>query len=1171
MMMNVLQKIFLSRMLVTLVGFLIAGVLIWFVGPLIGGGGSHPLDSEVHRAFAMALLPAIGGISYGLIAWRDRRLNGQMASAVAGSAPIGAKHEVEELSSRLKEALAILKKSRFGGSAGRRYLYQLPWYMFIGPSGSGKTTALTNSGLNFPLSEKYGRSAVQGVGGTRSCDWWFTDQAVLIDTAGRYTSQDSEAEQDKAAWLGFLKLLKKFRKRQPLNGVFVAIGISDLTAASDEQRQEHAHQIRRRINELYAELGVKLPVYVLFTKADLIAGFVEFFDDLGRDGREAVWGLTFDYQDPEPADGYVPAYRAEFDALVGRADERLLERLQTENDIQRRALVFGFPQQLASLGEVTERFLEEAFRPNRYEAPILLRGVYFTSGTQAGTPIDRLMGAMSATFGLPRQALRPGAGGGRSYFLNRLLLEVVFGEAGLVETDPRVERRRRLVRRAAYGLAAGLVLVAAGLWLTSYLGNRVLIANVEAVAQAYRDKAKGFDLDHVADADPRPVLPLLDTLRDLPSGYADRHKPASIWLGFGLYQGDKIGAQAVAAYQHALGAVLLPRLVLRLENQIAANQDKPDFLYEALKVYLMLGQQGPLDKALIRHWAALDWAAEFPGPENDALRTALAGHLDALLAAPWPNVGLSAELVGRSRAVLNRLPLSERAYDLLKTGPQATSLPDWRVADKAGPAAARVFQRSSGKPLTAGIPGLFTHDGFYTVFVPLLPGIAKNVAKDGWVLGTDAPVTDDPATVAKLQHDVTALYLDDFAQQWDRLLADVAVTPFATVNQALQSLGALSAPDSPAKLLLAAAAHETRLSKPPAAPDKQPADTDHLAAVIGAVGRPSDDVVDTAGRFTDQHFKPLFDLVDPAGGGTQPVDTAITALGELYRAMTKLGSVPDQGSPLARAAGNPAAQLQADAGQFAEPLRSWLQSAAKSSASLSTGGARAQIASLWAPVGAFCRSATENRYPFAKAASAEVTLDDFTRLFAPGGQIDGFFSANLRQFVDMSAEPWRWQKLDNADLGLSPASLVQFDRAAKLRDGMFAGGKPSLSVEFVPVSLDSGSASVTLEIDGQSVAFDHTAPHPVRIQWPGPNGSTGGKLDFAAVNGGAPASLSATGAWSLFRLLDQAQLRPAGGADRFTVTFTVGSHSASFEMHATSVVNPFTGDALGQFRCPGGF
>ena len=62
------------------------------------------------------------------------------------------------------------------------------------------------------------------------CDWWFTDDAVLIDTAGRYTTQDSDAAVDKAGWDAFLDLLKRTRPRQPLNGVIIAIAMSDIAA-----------------------------------------------------------------------------------------------------------------------------------------------------------------------------------------------------------------------------------------------------------------------------------------------------------------------------------------------------------------------------------------------------------------------------------------------------------------------------------------------------------------------------------------------------------------------------------------------------------------------------------------------------------------------------------------------------------------------------------------------------------------------------------------------------------------------------------------------------------------------------------------------------------------------------------------------------------------------------
>ena len=171
-----------------------------------------------------------------------------------------------------------------------------------------------------------GQSAVAGVGGTRMCDWWFTESAVLIDTAGRYTTQDSDAAVDKAGWQAFLGLLRRTRARQPLNGVLVAIALSDIAAAPAAERLAHARAIRRRVKEVYDQLGVRVPVYALFTKADLIAGFTEFFDDLDRERRGQVWGMTFPLNKSEA--GTAGLFGGEFAILVERLNERLLDRLQ---------------------------------------------------------------------------------------------------------------------------------------------------------------------------------------------------------------------------------------------------------------------------------------------------------------------------------------------------------------------------------------------------------------------------------------------------------------------------------------------------------------------------------------------------------------------------------------------------------------------------------------------------------------------------------------------------------------------------------------------------------------------------------------------------------------------------------------------------------------------------
>jgi type VI secretion system protein ImpL len=337
-----------------------------------------------------------------------RRRERKLEAGVAERRPAGilddADQEAAALRERMSAALALLKKAR--GTMG--YLYEQPWYAIIGPPGAGKTTALLNSGLKFPLADRLGHGAVAGVGGTRLCDWWFTGDAVLIDTAGRYTTQESNAVVDRAGWHAFLDLLRRTRPRQPLNGVIVAIALSELAEGPSKERTAHAREIRARIKELESRLGVRMPVYALFTKADLIAGFTEFFDDLDRESRNQVWGVTFPLEEAGcPA---VERFPAEFRLLLGRLDQRLFRRLQEEPNVESRALIAAFPTQIALLESSLQAFLAEAFGGSRHDPAPTLRGVYFASGTQEGTPIDRLTGTLMRTLGLARRrspALKP--------------------------------------------------------------------------------------------------------------------------------------------------------------------------------------------------------------------------------------------------------------------------------------------------------------------------------------------------------------------------------------------------------------------------------------------------------------------------------------------------------------------------------------------------------------------------------------------------------------------------------------------------------------------------------------------------------------------------------------------------------------------------------------------
>jgi len=182
----------------SLIGLLAIAALIYFLGPALAIRGMHPFESEAYRYTLIALLFVTWALWQGWRLWQAQQKNRQLIQSLVQTAPPqlsaneqATKEEIEQLTERLQDALKSLEKGRTN-TKDALHLYELPWYIIIGPPGSGKTTLLANSNLHFPLSDKYGKDAVRGVGGTRNCDWWFTDNAILLDTAGRYTTQDSQ-------------------------------------------------------------------------------------------------------------------------------------------------------------------------------------------------------------------------------------------------------------------------------------------------------------------------------------------------------------------------------------------------------------------------------------------------------------------------------------------------------------------------------------------------------------------------------------------------------------------------------------------------------------------------------------------------------------------------------------------------------------------------------------------------------------------------------------------------------------------------------------------------------------------------------------------------------------------------------------------------------------------
>ncbi|MBW8905876.1 MAG: hypothetical protein JF611_09460 [Betaproteobacteria bacterium] len=555
---------------------------IWFVGDLV------PLLEGPGERCTLMVIAAIGFI--GWEAWRVRRaarendqlLTGIASGSLAADSAERAAGELQVLRKRFEDAVAVLRKARFRTPAGeRRTVAELPWYMFIGAPGSGKTTALLNAGLRFPLGDpRAGEQALQGVGGTRNCDWWFTEQAVLLDTAGRYTTQESDKQADAAAWLGFLGLLKRHRGRQPLNGVIVTLSIADLVHWNDEELGRYARHVRERVSELHARLGIRLG---------------------------------------EQTGGAAERFNEEFARLERRLYAILPARLQDTRDLQRRAGIYRFPQQFRLSGPLIVRFLQAAFgAPTPAEAP-MLRGVYFTSGTQEGSPIDRVLGTLARSFNLERKVQPPAGGSGRSYFLKRLLHELVFGESGLAGFDRALEGRQRRARIAAYASLATLAVALGMVWTASYFTNAALVSSVDS--QVARTARELHALGTLRPADEAKLVAALTRLRELREASATSQ---SLFQHAGLYTGGKLAAQASRAYRNALREALIADLAYAFENALRARPDTA-----VLEAYISLHDDAKRNAATVAKGALAVWAL----PE--AARAELQTHLlEALTERP---------------------------------------------------------------------------------------------------------------------------------------------------------------------------------------------------------------------------------------------------------------------------------------------------------------------------------------------------------------------------------------------------------------------------------------------------------------------------------------------------------------------------------------------------------
>ncbi|MBI5520498.1 MAG: hypothetical protein HY916_10635 [Desulfovibrio sp.] len=461
----------MARMLITALKIFLLLVLVAAAG--VGGVflARHFRWPDWTAAVMVAGLLAVVFLVLFVRRWFYRRREAQFIKRVVAqdqksvdAAPQHERRRLTELQERWSAAVKLLKASKLRGRGDP--LYTLPWFMVFGETATGKSTAISHARLTTILTDA---GPAKGLAGTRNCDWWFFEEAVVLDTTGRYAIPlDQEA--DREEWECFLTLLARYRRREPLSGLVVTLPAERLLSGDADSLAEYGRSIRLRVDQLMRGLGAKFPVYVLITKMDLVLGMTALCDLLPREQRGQAMGLL------NIEDRLLPEeFAGEALGHISRRLKDLRLLLGAGSGDGKAAL---FPDEFERLAPLIRAFVEGAFNENPYQETPFLRGIFISSGRQSGMTSSGVLSSLESLKG--KQWRLPDTG--RGLFLHDFFAAILPRERGLIRRIDEYLSWRTATR--SLGLLAWMLAMLAVIGLSSMAFVRIRQA-MEPVRTAF--------------------------------------------------------------------------------------------------------------------------------------------------------------------------------------------------------------------------------------------------------------------------------------------------------------------------------------------------------------------------------------------------------------------------------------------------------------------------------------------------------------------------------------------------------------------------------------------------------------------------------------------------------------------------------------------------------------
>ncbi|SFC95638.1 type VI secretion system membrane subunit TssM [Pseudoalteromonas denitrificans] len=1157
-----------SRATGQVIGLLAVLTIVWFAGQLIG------LDSSQKKFIAMGVVFS-GFLLFIFIRWLWTKRSGDKLVSELASHNGGSASEVAEIQEKMQEALSSLKASHLGaGYRGNTALYALPWYMIIGPSATGKSTIFANSGLHFPYANANDMH-IQGFGGTRNCDWWFSDQAVLIDTAGRYTTEASENEE----WLSFLSLLKKYRPKLPINGVMVAISISDILTSDSEAICQHVKLIRERIEELIAKLGVIFPVYITFTKTDLISGFEPFFNDLSDEERQQVWGAYLLDESEDQSIDSAQLFEQRMQELYQRLSDQRLSKIARERNLHRKQLIFDFPNQFKAASHKLTEFINLLFKQNPYQEVPWFAGVYFTSGTQEGTPIERIMAGVREEFNSvsieqKQETIT------KSYFIKSLFNDVLFKLQDLT----RGNRKQRLVQRWFKGISisAGLASIAGifALLMTSYTSNQILFSQGDnLVNKLVENQVAGVSYEQkVSD-----LVQLHEHFEKLTA-----YEESLPWYFiFGIYEGDEtlnvIESMLITSLRSVFTKPFEAQVSEKLQtlsvkwqatNEIESKNKLRQEYYMLLKLHLMLAKnpeqiEGEFVNSILLNFWTQKLQVDVKDPELSQYITSL----KSIVSFYTSRFGEQLNIPGKIDFWQQNPELIEIARNDLATQPEPEPLYQQIMTSKAAKKKSlklkSLLTAKNRKIMKASetVPYVYTKQGWREFVFPEIQRISALASSGDWVMGSENDKGEskvDQNKAIALARSIRSLYFKEYAEHWFNFILSIEVADFNHLNEASLSLAKLSSVQGPFAQLMKGINVNLQLADKPQYSNANVSDSVSKLVADNTQGLALSTlnikkVPELESRFADlRRFTQV-----PVQGDSEISDFLKQYLSSLSAFHSDLKSIAGNSDANSKAMdfaqsllvgddSNSAlqaswivveSQIRALEPETKKALEGLLKSPLKAGVKSIMTVAKEQLNEDWSnQVYAFYNTGIRGKYPFSMSGPDAAVSDVSEFLNNQSGLLWVFVDEQLKPFMKLKKSKWIERQWNGIGIGFKPDVLKGINRAYRVSKSLFSRGSDTAGFEFqmMPVP-QRGIRETYLGFSDQGYRYRNEPEEWRKFSWPGQSNTEKANL-YAVNSSGERLSQEKNGPWALLKILNTAKFNWVKGT-QYSATWDLAAQN----------------------------